>query len=398
MSRTNAANYRPDIDALRALAVLPVVIFHLNSSWLPGGFLGVDVFFVISGFLITGLLLRELEQGKVDLLAFWRRRILRILPALIVMVWVTWVAGQFILYPPDRRMLAINSAAALVSIANITHWRNYGGYWGADAHGSPLLHTWSLGVEEQFYLFYPVALLVTWAIFTKRTQIVVWVGLVAGLALYLYVLQRSPAAAFFLFPTRAWELLAGAVAAFWCLGRSPGPRVAASAAYAGLVLIVAGYLVASKSEQALGTVLAVAGATAVVGAGPRTPLIHSWFTLKPVIFIGLVSYSLYLWHWPVIVIGQTLAENQGSVLVSACLFLTSLILAVVSWRYVEKPLRAKRSKQVALATLCVAIVSAAVFFFLRDFNTRASDHASAFAATHWEGESFNVTPPRCWVA
>ncbi len=155
MQGSGGVPYRPDIDGLRALAVLPVVLFHLGVPWLPGGFLGVDVFFVISGYLITALLLREFQKGEGGfLLAFWRRRILRILPALLAVVLATVVVGQFLLYAPDRYLLAVNAAGALTSIGNITHWLHYGGYWSADAKDSPLLHMWSLGVEEQFYLVY----------------------------------------------------------------------------------------------------------------------------------------------------------------------------------------------------------------------------------------------------
>ena len=137
MTATQDLRYRPDIDALRAFAVLPVVLFHLGASWLPGGFLGVDVFFVISGYLITTLLFRELHAGGIDLLAFWRRRILRILPALLLVVLVTFLVGHVVLYAPNRYMLAINAAGALLSVGNITHWRNYGGYWSGDANDSP---------------------------------------------------------------------------------------------------------------------------------------------------------------------------------------------------------------------------------------------------------------------
>lgn len=393
-SASTAPGYRPDIDALRAFAVLPVVLFHLGASWLPGGFLGVDVFFVISGYLITGLLLRELNAGGIDLLAFWRRRILRILPALLVMVLVTFILGHVFLYAPDRYMLAVNSAGALLSVGNITHWRNYGGYWSADATDSPLLHTWSLGVEEQFYILYPLALLVAWRLLKDRTWMLLAGGLLGGTVLYVVASQRSPAAAFYLLPTRAWELLAGALAAAYNVRRAPSQRVATAMSLSGLGLILAAYAVATEAHHISGALLAVSGATLVVAAGSPDAFHKLRLTVRPIIVIGLVSYSIYLWHWPVIVLGAAFETRSQVVISPVAYFAASLVLGWVSWRLVETPLRHAHARWVPVGALAMTVVLATGIYALRGYN--GSEVLERIHAARWDGELYNVNPIAEW--
>ena len=396
MTSTPGFSYRPDVDALRAVAVLPVVLFHLNPALVPGGFLGVDVFFVISGYLITSLLHRELKRGGLDLLAFWRRRILRILPALIVVVAITWLAGSFLLYAPDRYMLSVNGAAALVSLGNITHWRTSGDYWSADAKESPFLHTWSLGVEEQFYILYPLVLLFAWRLLRGRISIALAIGLVGSLALYLYGIQRSPVATFFLLPTRAWELLAGGLLAVWTLDRGPGERAATAMSMGGLAMIITSYALLPWSGQVIGTIVAVAGASLVVGAGSSQAFNRVGLTARPVLWIGLVSYSLYLWHWPVIVLARAAMERYDIALHSVWLFVASLILATLSWRFIETPVRHSRHRWVPVSLLCVAVGGAAALYMARD--SASQEDVSVFAPTQWHGEIYNVNANREWPA
>jgi peptidoglycan/LPS O-acetylase OafA/YrhL len=357
MNATPDSRYRPDIDALRAFAVLPVVLFHLGASWLPGGFLGVDVFFVISGYLISSLLLRELRQGHINLWAFWRRRILRILPALLVMVLVTFAAGHVLLYAPDRYLLAVNAAGALLSVGNITHWRNYGGYWSGDANDSPFLHTWSLGVEEQFYILYPLALLMAWRLLKDRTWLLLVAGLLAGTMLYIVASQRSPSAAFYLFPTRAWELLAGAVAASANLRRMPSERTGKVMAQLGLVLVCIAYAFATEDWQVPGAMLAVTGAALVVVAGSSAGFDRWHLTSRPIVLIGLISYSVYLWHWPLIVLGEALQAQHQVHIAPVFILVTSLAMGWLSWRFIEMPVRHARATWVPLTVLFAAVLS-----------------------------------------
>lgn len=389
--------YRPDIDGLRALAVLPVVLFHLGVPWLPGGFLGVDVFFVISGYLITGLLLREFQKGGGGfLLAFWRRRILRILPALLAVVLATVVVGQFLLYAPDRYLLAVNAAGALTSIGNITHWLHYGGYWSADAKDSPLLHMWSLGVEEQFYLAYPLFLLVAWRTLRARSWIPIVLGIVASAGLYLYVAHARPAAAFYLFPTRGWELLAGAAVATLNMQRVPAPRLGTLLAYGGLASIFVGYLLTPEADQAIGSMIVVAGATAVVAAGSPGTSGRIGLTNRALVWIGLISYSLYLWHWPVIVFARGASERYGVETPSWLLLAISIGLGWLSWRFIEKPFRASRGNRVPIALLATAIVGAVGLYAIRGLND--SEDLSTFRPARWAGELYNVNPAGDWPA
>lgn len=394
MTATQDFRYRPDIDALRAFAVLPVVLFHLGASWLPGGFLGVDVFFVISGYLISTLLFRELHAGGIDLWAFWRRRILRILPALLVVVFATFMVGHVLLYAPDRYMLAINAAGALLSVGNITHWRNYGGYWSGDANDSPFLHTWSLGVEEQFYILYPLVLLVAWRLMKQRTWLLLVAGLVCGTALYIVASQRSPAAAFYLFPTRAWELLAGGLAAAANLRRAPGTTVATGMSVSGLALVLVAYVIATEQQQVLGALLAVTGATLVVGSGSPNAFSALGLTVRPLIVIGLISYSIYLWHWPLIVLGGAFEARNQIEINPAFYFTVSLVLGWASWRFIETPARHTHYRWAPAMLLTIALVMGGGIYELRGYNN--SEPAMQFRAARWDGQRYNVTPIAEW--
>jgi peptidoglycan/LPS O-acetylase OafA/YrhL len=197
-----AITYRPEIDGLRAVAVIPVVLFHLNRELLPGGYIGVDVFFVISGFLITSIILNEYERGDFSFSRFWLRRVRRILPALIVMVIVTLVAGRLILYAPDINNLGTQGIAALLSFANISHWLTAGNYWGHTAESSPLLHTWSLSVEEQFYLIFPLLLILTLKYLHARLAFTFLFMSMLSVLLFFYGTQTHPSSTFYLLPTK----------------------------------------------------------------------------------------------------------------------------------------------------------------------------------------------------
>jgi len=385
--------YRPDIDALRAIAVLPVVLFHLDKSWIPGGYLGVDVFFVISGFLITRLLAAELGTGKLDFIGFWRRRALRILPALVVMVAVTFILGHWLLFAPERYDLAINSTAALLSFSNITHWLNYGGYWGADASASPLLHTWSLGVEEQFYLLYPILLWLVWRwLRESAVPVVLAIAIFASLCLFLFGLHARPSATFYLLPTRAWELGAGALAATVKWDPSGKPLAAKGLAWSGLALVLCSYVFASPAGLGYWSIAAVAGAALIVGAGTDGPFRSIGLTSRSLVFVGLLSYSLYLWHWPLIILAGAAEIRFGFVLPFSLLLLLMVAISYCSWRFVETPMR--RGKQYAPSIAAAAVVLALVMYGLRGVNN--AEDASGLKPTQWAGNEFNVNPIKEW--
>jgi peptidoglycan/LPS O-acetylase OafA/YrhL len=363
--------YRPEIDGLRALAVAVVVLYHAHLKC-PGGYVGVDVFFVISGYLITSLLLRDLQAGRFSFLDFWERRLRRIMPALMVMVVVTLGVGGILMLPSDYAQLGKSVVAQALLVANVFFWRDdstRGGYFGAASEDRPLLHTWSLAVEEQFYLLFPLGLF--WLFRFERFRkpavlsIVLAGGVVAGLTLAMYGVAFRPGATFYLLPTRAWELLGGALIA--AIPVAAYPRhwlVREGASWLGLAGILLPCLLYTKETPfpGLAAVPPVVGAGLFIWGNARIPdrlmvltsagRIMAW---RPIVFIGLISYSLYLWHWPILVIGKYWWV-QGAVpwYISAGLVLLAGGFALLSWMYVEAPFRRKQLVATRSAIFCLA--------------------------------------------
>jgi peptidoglycan/LPS O-acetylase OafA/YrhL len=351
--------YRPDVDGLRAVAVGLVLLFHGGLGF-TGGYIGVDVFFVISGFLITGLILRQQEAGKFSLANFWLRRIRRIIPAAAAMAILTLLAGFFLLLPHDFALLAESSVAHQFMLANVFFMFNTG-YFAGDADTMPLLHTWSLAVEEQFYVFFPFVLLLLNR-FTRRFGLIVLViGGLASLALSQYGVLHYPKQTFYLLPTRAWELLIGGL--IWYV---PSPSR------------VKPWLLEILSWISLGAILAVGwfysldtpfpGFAALLPCAATVLLIYcntnhlttagKLLALRPVVFVGLISYSLYLWHWPVLAYTRYWIGNELSPGLAIVLLALSVGLAVLSWRFVETPFRKGWPDAKPLKVVGAAVVSA----------------------------------------
>lgn len=349
--------YRPEIDGLRALAVLSVVLFHANLQC-PGGFVGVDVFFVISGYLISSLILRDLHAGRFSLAEFWERRIRRILPALVVMVLVTICLGGLLFLPNDYERLGKSAVAQAMLVANLYFWRqdsNQGGYFGTTSEARPLLHTWSLAVEEQFYLFFPLLLVVLFrfGLFRERRLLsrLLLVGLLIGLCLAAVGMTLRPVATFYLLPTRAWELLCGAWIASLSIHDAPRRKFTRElATWLGISGILLPCWLYSKQTPfpglaaippCAGTALLIWGNTRRNGADCLTT-VGRLLALRPVVFLGLISYSLYLWHWPILVFGKYWwLEMETPWYLSMSLVIASVFIAVLSWRHVETPFRKK---------------------------------------------------------
>lgn len=343
----HTSTYRPDIDGLRAVAVLAVVFNHAGLTWLPGGFAGVDVFFVISGYLITRILMQDIQDNRFSLVTFYTRRARRILPALFVMILACFVAGWFMLPPNTFEILAKSAIAALFFVSNIWFWRSSGDYFGTSAEFNPLLHTWSLAVEEQFYLVFPLLL---WALVRQPRHIWILVIATASLmsfALSLWATTAEPVASFYLAPTRAWELGLGVLLA---LGAFPVLRhqaAVSTVATTGLVLIIASFvfLTESASFPGMGALAPCLGATFVIWAGlhGQSPVFRL-LSRPPMIWIGLLSYSLYLWHWPVLVGARHLSDSSVlSAEIAALCVLLSILLAWASLHLVERPFRTQGS-------------------------------------------------------
>jgi peptidoglycan/LPS O-acetylase OafA/YrhL len=334
-----AVKYRRDIDGLRSLAILPVVANHLGVS--DGGFVGVDVFFVISGYLITAIISQEMDAGTYSLAGFYRRRILRIVPALAVMLLVTLAVGYWVLLPTDFAQLGKSAAAAALSVSNILFWTE-SGYFDVEAKLKPLLHTWSLGVEEQFYLFFPLLLLLFPA---AKPQVRRW-GILsivaASFALSVFQVATDHASdAFYLLPARGWELGLGALLALGVFPQIPD-RLRNAASALGLALLC-GSIVPLNARTPFPGLTALPpclGALLIIAAGREdaNPLVNRLLGLWPLVFIGQISYSLYLWHWPVLVFGQLGLDHWGKVEALGAL-IVMFALAIISWRFIEAPFR-----------------------------------------------------------
>jgi peptidoglycan/LPS O-acetylase OafA/YrhL len=336
------SKYRPDIDGLRAVAVLLVLMFHLGLG-VPGGYVGVDVFFVISGYLITGIIKSDIEQGDFSFGGFYARRARRILPALLVVLLFSSVAALIILLPSDLERYAKSVAAAFLSVSNFWFW-SQGGYFGSAAEMAPLLHTWSLAVEEQFYILLPMTLLLLyrWAPrWIGRLLLLAFVGTFAASA--WFVSTRTPEV-FYFSPFRAWELLLGSLLAMHRLpGITSNLHRQWIAALGLLLIIVPAFILTSRSLfPGPAAALPCIGAALLIwigtsGESVTTKLLES----RVLVFIGLISYSLYLWHWPLLVFTKHVVGEILGLDARLGIGLASLVLATFSWRFIETPFRSR---------------------------------------------------------
>lgn len=339
--------YRPDIDGLRAVAVVPVILFHAGAQWLPGGFVGVDIFFVISGYLISAIILREVGEGSFTFAGFYERRIRRIIPALLVMLLVTVALFQVFALPDQAVGAAESGLAALFSVSNFYFWREMG-YFAPAAEFLPLLHTWSLAVEEQFYLLFPPVLLVLTRLrWDVRRSLLVGTLLAFGASLWLS--HSKPSVAYFLLPARAWELGLGALLAAGVVPPLRSALLREFAPISGLAAIVFS-LFWIRSDMPFPGWVALApcfGTALIIHSGGRSWLANNLLSARPVVFVGLLSYSLYLWHWPILAILRvyTASVHLPPALAIAALPLI-LLVSWLSWRYVERPFRSRTAMPV----------------------------------------------------
>lgn len=334
-------SYRPDIDGLRAVAVLAVFAHHLNAAVLPGGFVGVDIFFVISGYLITSHVFQEVRAGRFSLRQFYQRRINRIIPALATVLLATLALGGWLLSPVDLERLAANALYALLGVSNLFIWVKYGNYFAADAGEAPLLHTWSLGVEEQFYVIWPLLIILLLRFAPRHLTSILGVGLVLAVGVSQYGTGLFSTASYYLLPTRFFELMIGGWLGIWHLR-----NVRQIGRGESLACKLAGALLVGGSLWLIGDGTAFPGLAALWPCLGAALLIHAgsgqhpapWLGSRPLVLIGLVSYSLYLWHWPLIAYLNYLSIPL-SLPVAAAVIAVALGLAWLTWRFVEQPLR-----------------------------------------------------------
>jgi peptidoglycan/LPS O-acetylase OafA/YrhL len=364
MSFQSPGAHRNDIDGLRAIAVGLVILFHYGVPGFSGGFVGVDIFFVISGFLIGGIIDRELDDGRFSFLNFYERRVRRIFPALFAVLFVSIAAAAVLLFPADFMRFADSALATAFFWSNI-HFLNTAGYWDVAASSKPLLHTWSLAVEEQFYLVFPLILFAMRRWPRPRKLIAVAVMLFASFAASVWAVKAAPTAAFYLAPYRFWEFLFGAGLVMW-RPAAPSVRAATAMGVAGLAMI--GYAAMTLARGAafpgVAAILPCLGTALLIHAGAsQQNLTARLLSLKPVVFVGLISYSLYLWHWPVWVFASTWLFRPPSALESAGLVALTFTLSVLSWRYVEQPFRRRQAVPRKPLFAAAAVAMASVFVF-----------------------------------
>lgn len=353
-------SYRPEVDGMRAIAVLAVLLYHVMPNVVSGGFVGVDIFFVISGFLITKIISKEAAHGDFNFLRFYARRAARLLPALYVVLLACVLLGWFYLMPSDLFLTTRAALGTVLFASNAVLWRDMkAGYFAPDASENPLLHTWSLGVEEQFYFVFPLLLVVVlrW----KRTYL--WAMLLAGmgvsLALAQLLLAEKSVAVFFLSPFRAWEFLVGAMLA---LSKSPRSRILSSSMTAtiGLLMMVGSAVLfdAATPFPGLSAAIPVLGTTLLLGAtGQQEHIINRILAFRPLVYIGVISYSLYLWHWPVLVYFKLFCGPELSAWESLVVILLSVGMASSSYHWIEKPFRTRAASIYPASVVRIGLVT-----------------------------------------
>lgn len=362
------SEYRPDIDGLRALSIILVVAFHAFPRWFAGGFIGVDVFFVISGYLITGILLKGLDQGRVDFLDFYARRVLRIFPALVIVLAACLAFGWFALLPHEYRQLGKHATAATGFLSNYV-LMGEAGYFDNSAETKPLLHLWSLGIEEQFYLLWPFFL---WLVWRLGYNVLYGMALVVIISFCMNIglVSHSHVKVFYSPQTRFWELAVGGCLA-WAdrharflvaeaRGRTlAGVSAASIASGAGLLLILCGLFAINRGRGFPGwwAGIPVLGALLIVGAGRDAWLNRRVLAHPAIVWVGLISFPLYLWHWPLLSLARIMEGEVPAPVIRVAAVVLALLLAWATYVFLEQRVKAPGSRKAKVIALIVSMVA-----------------------------------------
>lgn len=373
--------YRADIDGLRALAVLPVIAYHLGVSGIPGGFTGVDIFFVISGYLICGIIYQSAMKGEFSYLEFYKRRCLRILPPLFVVLIATLLFGYHHLLPAQFTELGNSAIATTLFSSNIFFWQQTG-YFAGPAELKPLLHTWSLAVEEQFYILFPIVLLFAVRWFRHRVTQVMLAIIAFSFLLSVVGVLKKPDFTFYMLPTRAWELaIGGLIAVSTMEARMAQVRqeIKHLMSLAGLGLILFGFfwLSTSKPFPSWNALWPCVGSFLLILAG-REAVVNRILALKPVVYVGMISYCLYLWHWPLIVYSKmflNMSEGMRDLLVLTMTF----ALAIASRYLVEIPFRYKLSNLNPVTVSAVSVLGLVLIASTTLYKSHVSNESGKFS-------------------
>jgi peptidoglycan/LPS O-acetylase OafA/YrhL len=384
--------YRPDIDGLRALAVVPVILFHAGFELFSGGFVGVDVFFVISGYLITTILIEDIENERFSIVNFYERRARRILPALFFVMLVCIPFAWMWMLPSQMKGFSQSLVAVSLFASNILFWQQ-SGYFDASVEEKPLLHTWSLAVEEQYYVLFPIFLILFWRFGKNRVFWMIVMMAAISLLLSEWGWRNKPSANFYLAPTRAWELFAGSIAAF--IVQKRGVQKNNTLALLGLTAIIFSIFAYNETTPfpSAYALVPVVGVVLLILYANKETLVARLLSTKIFVGIGLISYSAYLWHQPIFAFAEVLWIDVDSAL-ATLLVLVTVPFAYTSWRYVEKPFRNRRlferRKIYTLSAFGIVIFSAFGFtaYTTNGFETRY-DWTEHYYITSVEKEKFN---------
>ena len=362
--------YRAEIDGLRALAVMPVILFHAGFEWFSGGFVGVDVFFVISGYLIATILIEDLENNRFSIVNFYERRARRILPALFFVLAACLPFAWLWLTPTDLKDFGASLVAVSFFSSNILFWLE-SGYFSTAAELKPLLHTWSLAVEEQYYILFPIFLMLTWRMGVKWILILLSMAFFLSLGVAEWGAYNRPSASFFLLPTRGWELLVGVFAAFYLqhnthLKSNSVNQILSLLGFGMIVYSIIAFDETTPFPSLYALIPTIGTGLLILCAVPKT-FIHKLLSLKFIVGIGLISYSAYLWHQPLLAFTRHRLLGEVSDLILIILCVASLVMAWFSWRFVEKPFRNKQTflqKHIFLLSLVGIICFGAIGLLL----------------------------------
>ncbi len=336
-------SYRPDIDGLRAIAVLSVVFYHAGFNIFSGGYVGVDVFFVISGYLITTIIAREIEAGEFSLVRFYERRIRRIFPALYVVIPLVLLAASIFYSANNFAQTSQGAMAATLFMSNVLFWTE-SGYFAAPTTLKPLLHTWSLAVEEQFYIVFPLLMLLIMRYVKKWYKPVLGAFALTSFLLNIYYTKEDPSAAFYFFHLRAWELLVGGLLAINIVPISTNRVIRNLCSLGGLAGILVSVFLYTKNTAFPGAsaLLPTLGTALIIFSGINgDSFVGKILSLPPLVFVGKISYSLYLWHWPIISFGKYCVIQEPTIMEQIIWVAASIALAALSWQFVERPFRSK---------------------------------------------------------
>lgn len=397
--------YRTDIDGLRAIAVLAVVIFHLNPRKLDGGFLGVDMFFVISGFLITGLTWKALEQQQFSLLEFYGKRIRRLFPALFAMLFVCAAVILLTGLPQDVENFGKSAIATTFYVSNFYFW-SISDYFNGAAKSDPLLHTWSLSVEEQFYLFFPAVLILVHKFLRAKALPVFLLLALAFLGLSEFLLRENPSLAFYISPSRFWQFMAGGVLNFIALKDRFSAKFATGVAWTSLFILLACFSEYSDSTDypGINSILPTLATAALILFGAvEGNSVTALLSKRPFRFFGEISYSVYLWHWPFIVFYK-MQFGEFDSLTMLLLFSLTVILGYLSWRFVEQPFRSVSVKKQAgkiyvsaAFLMAVSAIISGIYISSDGFDDRYSPKALPIVK-YLEKTDSNNPPLECFWA